>query len=105
MKGPGTIFETEFASVVALPRVPRQGRTRFVPFPVRVLGRVRRLLLFLSAEFRERERRERISMVIEDGTIDPPLHSLLQRDSRSVTLDQVYSMFILLRGFNVVETL
>lgn len=35
MKGPGTIFETEFASVVALP-VPRQGRTRFAPFPVRL---------------------------------------------------------------------
>lgn len=54
MKGPGTIFETEFASVVALPRRGEKS-LRFAPFPVR-LGSRERLLLFLGAEFKERER-------------------------------------------------
>lgn len=64
MKGPGTIFETEFASVVALPRRGEKS-LRFAPFPVR-LGSRERLLLFLGAEFKERgEGRKRISMVIE----------------------------------------
>lgn len=40
-------------------------------------------------------------MVIEDGTIDPPLHSLLQKDSRS--LDRFYSMFISALYRNTVE--
>lgn len=40
-------------------------------------------------------------MVIEDGTIDSPLHSLLQKDSRS--LDRFYSMFISALYRNTVE--
>lgn len=94
MKGPGTIFETEFASVVALPRRGEKS-LRFAPFPVR-LGSRERLLLFLGAEFKEREREggeKRISMVIEDGTIDPPLHSLCCKGilDRLLSNDQFYS--------------
>lgn len=94
MKGPGTIFETEFASVVALPRRGEKS-LRFAPFPVR-LGSRERLLLFLGAEFKEREREggeKRISMVIEDGTIDPSLHSLCCKGilDRLLSNDQFYS--------------
>lgn len=94
MKGPGTIFETEFASVVALPRRGEKS-LRFAPFPVR-LGSRERLLLFLGAEFKERERgggEKRISMVIEDETIDPPLHSLCCKGilDRLLSNDQFYS--------------
>lgn len=51
MKGPGTIFETEFASVVALPRVPRRRENAFCSFSGSTLGRVSELLLFLGAQF------------------------------------------------------
>lgn len=92
MKGPGTIFETEFASVVALPRRGEKS-LRFAPFPVR-LGSRERLLLFLGAEFKERER--------EGGEEDLDGHRrwndrssaaffVLQRDSRSVALERSVS--------------
>lgn len=96
MKGPGTIFETEFASVVALPRRGEKS-LRFAPFPVR-LGSRERLLLFLGAEFKERERggrgkEEDLDGHREDGTIDPPLHSLCCKGilDRLLSNDQFYS--------------
>lgn len=90
MKGPGTIFETEFASVVALPRRGEKS-LRFAPFPVR-LGSRERLLLFLGAEFKEREGGE------EDldghrrwNDRSSAAFFVLQRDSRSVALERSVS--------------
>lgn len=92
MKGPGTIFETEFASVVALPRRGEKS-LRFAPFPVR-LGSRERLLLFLGAEFKERERgggEEDLDGHRRWNDRSSAAFFVLQRDSRSVALERSVS--------------